>query len=78
MPQYYRYWRYEPGPVSGTFACKEINFLEYPVPTLAATGGEARILEVAALASESCRKLGQGMAGRKHLFENTRDAAKAQ
>ena len=55
MPQYYRYWMYEPGPVSGTFACKEIGYSEYPLPALVATGGEALILEVAALADESCR-----------------------
>ena len=33
LPLYYRYWRYEPGPVSGSFACKEISFQEYPRPT---------------------------------------------
>ena len=55
MPQYYRYWRYEPGPVPATFACKEISFQEYPAPTLIAPRGEARIMEVAGLADESCR-----------------------
>ena len=37
MPQYYRYWRYEPGPVSGTYACKEIPFQEYPAPNPCST-----------------------------------------
>ena len=55
MPLRYRYWKYEPGPVAGSFACKDISFDEYPLPTVTSATGEARILEVTQLADESCR-----------------------
>ena len=54
-PKYYRYWRYEPDPTSGTFACEEITFREYPAPVLTEVVGEARVEEVEHHASESCR-----------------------
>ena len=55
-PRHYRYWKYEPDPASGTFACREITFREYPATVvLSAPGDEARVNEVADLADEICR-----------------------
>ena len=53
--QGWRYWRYEPGPVRGTFACKQIGYEEYPTLTPVAEAGEARIRQVAEVAEEICR-----------------------
>ena len=53
--QGWRYWRYEPGPVRGTFACKPVNYEAYPIPTPVALTGEGRTMQVAAMADEVCR-----------------------
>lgn len=48
------YWSYQPGPVRGTYACKEITYGGYPTPTPVAHVSE-RIAQVAQIANEACR-----------------------
>ena len=54
-PPHFRYWRYLPGPVHGTFACHQIPFDEYPVQIPNLIKDERSYKEVAKLADEMCR-----------------------
>ena len=54
-PAGWLYWRYEPGPVRGTFACKSVGYEVYPTPAPVAQAGEERIQQVAEIAEEVCR-----------------------
>ena len=53
----YEYMQYQPGPVSGTGACKNINQQAYPTPAPDPRGGEHRIRQVAEIAEEICWNL---------------------
>ena len=66
---HFKYWRYLPGPVRGTFDCREIGYDEYPTPTPVATKGEARIKQVAAIAAEVCRTWTYEWEERKTFFD---------
>lgn len=50
----WHYFRYQPGPVYGTGACKRIDYREYPLPEQE-TVLEERIKQVAAIADEICQ-----------------------
>lgn len=51
--EWWYYFQYQPGPVYGTGACKEIDYQEYPLPEPETQPGE-RIKQVQAIAEEIC------------------------